>query len=115
MNVTKFEEKITKRADEQTHDAIRKFRQAISVAFRELFQRQSLWDLDNIRAHPGGRACLANLADGGKTWPKALWDIRREALEKDIMASVDVVQRSLLSKGGDGSFVPDGSVPPPSE
>ncbi len=113
MNVSKFEEKITKRADEQTHVAIQQFLSAISLAFRDLFQWQSGWGLDRIRADPAGRACLANLADGGKTWPKTLWDIRREALEKDILASMDVVQRSLVSSGGDGSFVPEPTPPVP--
>lgn len=100
-----FEARIAKLADEQAHGDIFKFETAVLQALNRLLVTM-IPHSGVINKVASAKHCVLNLVSESKDWPREIWETRRRTIEKEVLAQMDVVQRLLVSKGGDGSCVP---------
>ena len=102
MDIETLEKKIDRKADAEVQAAISTFRDAVQAAMNKLFATRIPYWSD--MGQPQYRATLEILAGIRKTssregggWPARLWDVRREAIRKDIMSTMDTLQKVLLA------------------
>ncbi len=103
MDIKTLEKRIDMKADAEVQDAIYEFKQAVRVAMDKLFKTRMNYASDMERPHYrvaleilGGTRKATAKAGGG--WPLTLWDIRRNAIRKEIMSTMDTLQKTLLAE-----------------
>lgn len=105
MTREKLEEKIKNRANSDVQHAIDKCRKAVRKALRELGAQGAGHESSFGSAQYSGEAqdCLRVFASnqtGG--WPPGLWRRREEEIEKELLETMDTMQRVLAAKDDPG-------------
>lgn len=103
MDIETLEKRIDLKADGEVHEALYRFEETVRAALNKLFVTRMDYRTDIERPHY--RAALEIVAgirkptakDGGG-WPARLWDVRRDAIRKDVMSTMDTLQKVLLAK-----------------
>ncbi len=103
MDIKTLEKRIDLKADAEVQTAIGRFTNAVMAALGKLFDSRIPYM--STMGEPGYRAALEIMAgtreatarEGGG-WPERLWDVRREAIRKEIMSTMDTLQKVLLAE-----------------
>jgi len=123
MNKSKLDRIIQNRAQQRVAAKVAEFQDAIGEAFKKLHPSlaptyYSGWLPDKIPADV--KTILAGLSVGGVvhprpdanssygpqvTWPRILWDTEEAEVEKQLMATLDEMQKALCAEDADKSTV----------
>jgi hypothetical protein len=116
MNQSRFDVIVKNRAQQRVSERIERFRYKLAEAFKELgpeFQPgyYNGWLPHDIKDDV--RLVLSNVANGGYfdpldkpqgsqtlaqvVWPKCMWDNEESAVEKELLATMDEMQRALIA------------------
>ncbi len=127
MNASRFDQIVKNRANQRAIARIDRFRKNISAALDELgINRPSSYYDGHLPQDIKGDLALvlANVASGlyfqpgvasqenplkPAAWPRVLWEREREAVEKELMATMDEMQKALCAPApsdGDPQPVP---------
>ena len=120
MNKSKFDTIVANRAHERVVAKLEAFRMAIATAFRNLgsdYSSDYYHGFDyKLRNNEGVKTLLHNVSQGlyfehdekgsdlkidGKLvklkWPRELWKREEEAVQKELLATMDEMQRALVA------------------
>ena len=94
MEAKGFDKIVQARADERVRDKILRFERAMLSALRE-FAGAS----DNYKASAYGNEILTVLATpcNNRLWPPRMWREEEALVEKELLATMDEMQRALLA------------------
>lgn len=127
MNQSRFDQVIKNRAQQRVDQRIEKFRLSVAEAFKELFRGTKSgpdfyyngwipWNANKDVVIVAGNVATGmyyQLPANGKSascenpapkcvWPRCLWETEEASVEKELLATMDEMQKALLA-------------PPPSE
>jgi len=95
MTEEKFREMVANRTNENIQEKIRKFKDTVVVALRELTGKYYSTDAENIEVLALlGKGNGINITNG---WPQFLWGKEQEKVTKDILSTMDTIQRALAA------------------
>lgn len=100
VNKSRFDEIVQNRANQRVQSKVEKFKASVHAACKELTGEYGSYGNPFRYEKEFHAALLALIGDDkgdNKTWPKSLWAKEEQAVEKELMATLDEMSKALIA------------------
>lgn len=102
MNQSKFEELMKNRAHQNVQTKLRRFRDTMKKAFKDLTGEDGICSNSNCKAREVNYSILKMALDEqdfhpSNKWPRWLWEDEEEKVTAEVLSTMDEMQKMLIA------------------